>query len=191
MKNRKDLCNELEKRIDAIQKINLDNELQEKVEKLYSLIEKCFSIGNKIILCGNGGSAADCEHVAAEFVVKLSKLRKSLPAISLTSNCSIMTAIANDIDYDNVFVRQIESIANENDVLIGISTSGNSTNVIKCIEYANDHNIVSVSITGESGGLIKEMSKHNISLPSGNTQIIQELYMMMFHIICANIEHLY
>jgi len=110
----------------SIENIINDDKFILNLHDIYIKFIECFNNGNKLIFCGNGGSAADCEHIVAEFIVKLSKLRKSLPAISLTSNSSIITAISNDIEYKNIFTRQLEGIAKTNDVLIGISTSGNS-----------------------------------------------------------------
>ena len=158
---------------------------------MYDKFLECFERGNKLIFCGNGGSAADCQHIVGEFIVKLSKLRKSLSAISLTSNNSIITAIANDIDFNSIFVRQLEGIAKPNDVLIGISTSGNSQNIINAFEYANENNIYTVSVTGDTENKLTDLGKSNILIPSKNTQIIQEIYIMLFHIICEKIDEIY
>lgn len=143
------------------------------------------------MLCGNGGSAADCQHIVAEFIVKLSKLRKSLPAISLTSNNSIITAISNDIDYNTIFTRQLEGIANPRDILIGISTSGNSQNIVSAFEYAKQNGLYTISVTGDSNNKLINFADTSIIIPSQNTQIIQEVYLMLFHILCERLDEVY
>ena len=170
--------------------INDDGLLQEILLLNKEFIE-CFNRGNKLIFCGNGGSAADCQHIVAEFVVKLSKLRKSLPAISLTSNNSIITAIANDINFNTIFTRQLEGIAKSQDILIGISTSGNSQNIINSFEYAKRNDIYTVSVTGSSNNKLLSFADTSVIIPSQNTQIIQEIYLMIFHILCEKLDEVY
>ena len=182
---------EIEKRQILIEKLVQDDNVARSIYNLCDKIIQCFEGGNKLIFCGNGGSAADCQHIVAEFVVKLSDLRKALPAISLTSNNSIITAISNDIDANYMFARQIEAIAKPKDILIGISTSGNSQNIINAFQYANKNNIYTVSVTGKSENKLKYLASENIIIPSCNTQIIQETYIMIFHIICVNVDKFY
>jgi len=168
-----------------------DEELLQKILLLYMKFLECFQRGNKLIFCGNGGSAADCQHIVAEFIVKLSKLRQSLPALALTSNNSIITAISNDLDFECIFSRQLEGLAKPQDLLIGISTSGYSSNIIKAFEYAKQNSILSISVTGNAKNDLSDIADMNIIIPSKNTQIIQEAYLMIFHIICEKLDEFY
>lgn len=154
-------------------------------------IVECFENGNKIFFCGNGGSTADCQHIVAEIVVKFSGFRKSLPAIALTSNNCIITAISNDIDYDYVFVRQLEGLSYPGDILVGLSTSGSSQNVINAFEYANKHGLHTISITGSNNSMLRDLANEKIVIPSEDTQIVQEMYLMVLHIVCENIDDYY
>lgn len=183
-------CKIRERQLIIEQMIN-DDGLVQKIQLLHDTFIECFNKGNKLIFCGNGGSAADCQHIVAEFVVKLSKLRKSLPAISLTSNNSIITAISNDIDYKTVFTRQLEGIAKPHDILIGISTSGNSQNVLNSFEYAKQNAIYTISVTGNNENKLIKIADTIIVIPSQNTQIIQENYLMIFHILCEMLDEVY
>ena len=144
----------------------------------------------KLLLCGNGGSAADCQHIAAEFVIRLSHhiQRPSLPAIALTTDTSNLTAGGNDIGWENVFARSIEGLGNAGDVLIAISTSGNSPNIIKAVEQAKSKNIFVVGLLGGTGGKLKEKVDLPIVIPSANTQRIQEGHITVAHIICELVE---
>lgn len=153
------------------------------------LIAGTFRAGNKVLLCGNGGSAADCQHMAAEFVSRLTKdfERPGLPAIALTTDTSFLTAFANDCGFEGVFERQVQTLGKSGDVLIGISTSGNSANVIRAIEAARVVNMRAVVLTGDSGCLA-EIADVAISVPSGNTQYIQEAHLAIEHIICELVE---
>lgn len=175
----------------SIEQLVDDDKLLQQLLFLNNKVIECFNRGNKLIFCGNGGSAADCQHIVAEFVVKLSKLRKSLSAISLTSNNSIITAISNDIDYNTIFTRQLEGIAKRHDILIGISTSGNSQNIINSFEFAKQNGIHTISVTGDSNNKLLSIADTNIIIPSQNTQIIQEVYLMIFHILCEKLDEVY
>lgn len=179
-----------ERQLSIEQFIN-DEGLLQKLLLLYNKFFECFDRGNKLMFCGNGGSAADCQHIVAEFIVKLSKLRKALSAISLTSNNSIITAISNDNDYNTIFTRQLEGIAKSQDILIGISTSGNSQNIIDSFEYAKQNDIYTVSVTGDNKNRLLRLADISIIIPSQNTQIIQEIYLMIFHIICEKLDEIY
>jgi D-sedoheptulose 7-phosphate isomerase len=143
--------------------------------------------GNKVLLCGNGGSAADAQHIAGELVHKLAKRRKSLPAIALTTNTSLLTAISNDDSYNEVFSRQIEGIGRPGDVLVAISTSGNSPNVISAVTQAKALGMKTVGLCG-SGGRLKDMVDIAIGVPSTNTQRIQECHILIGHIISEVVE---
>jgi len=146
--------------------------------------------GGKLLLCGNGGSAADCQHVAAEFVSVLTQdyLRPGLPAIALTTDTSILTASANDFGFDGVFERQVQALARPGDVLVGVSTSGNSANVLRALEYANRHEIATIAMTGGSGGKIVGIAQSAICVPSGVTMHIQEAHITIGHILCDLVE---
>ena len=166
-----------------------------KIENLLSLIEQtgelCFNAlknNKKILIAGNGGSAADAQHFSAELTGRFKNERISLPAIALTTDTSAMTAIANDYGYEYVFSRQLEGLGNEGDVFIGISTSGNSQNVINAINKAKEKNIKIITLTGKDGGKMKNLGDINVIIPSNNTPIIQEMHIMVLHMICEIIE---
>lgn len=155
------------------------------------LIAECFRRGNKLLLCGNGGSAADAQHVAAEFVNRLSKdfERPGLPAIALTTDTSFITSYANDFGYEGVFERQVEALGRPNDVLIGISTSGNSVNIIRAVAAARNGGILTVGLLGE-GGEMSSLVDHPVVIPSRDTQFIQEALLTIEHVICVLVERL-
>ena len=144
--------------------------------------------GGKLILCGNGGSAADAQHIAAEMTVKMKRVRSPLPAIALTTNTSLLTAQANDLGFDTVFSRQIESLAREGDVLVAISTSGNSPNILKAAETARGMGIKVVGLTGRAGGKLAPMSDIAIAVPSDDVPRIQEAHIAVGHLICEFVE---
>src|SRR5882724_6347947 len=157
------------------------------------LIADTFRSGGKVLLCGNGGSAADCQHMATEFVSRLSKEfeRPGLPAIALTTDTSFLTAFTNDCGFEGVFARQVQALGRPGDVLIGISTSGNSPNVIRAVEAARAANMRIVALTGNSGCLIGIVDIA-IAVPSDNTQHIQEAHLGIEHLLCYLIEqHLF
>ena len=156
------------------------------------LIAESFRAGGKLLLCGNGGSAADCQHLAAEFTSRLSAdfVRPGLPAIALTTDTSFLTAYANDFDFAGIFARQVEAIGKPGDVLVGISTSGNSANVIRAFKAAKTIGIVTVGLTGAAGGRLREFSHVCVCIPSDNTQHIQEAHLAVEHIICHLVERL-
>lgn len=153
------------------------------------LITETFQSGGKVLLCGNGGSAADCQHMAAEFVSRLVKdfERPGLPAIALTTDTSFLTAFSNDCGFEGIFERQVQALGKPGDILIGISTSGNSTNVIRAVEAARAANMRTIILTG-SGGRLAEMADIAISVPSGDTQYIQEAHLAIEHTICDLVE---
>jgi D-sedoheptulose 7-phosphate isomerase len=158
--------------------------------KASDAVKNAFKNGNKLMLCGNGGSAADCQHIATEFVIRLSHdiKRPSMPAIALTTDTSNLTAGGNDIGFENVFARTIEGLGTKGDVLIAISTSGNSPNIIKAIQAAKEKGIVTIALLGGSGGRIKGTTDFKIIIPSNNTQRIQEGHITVGHIICEIVE---
>jgi len=160
------------------------------IEVIASQISETLKRGNKIMLCGNGGSAADAQHIATEFIVRFRGdfNRRSLPAIALTTDTSLLTACANDYGFDEVFKRQVEGLGNEGDLIIGISTSGNSPNVYKAIEYANEQNIQTVLLAGRDGGTIAGIAQYSIIIPHKNTARIQEAHITIGHTSSAGLQ---
>ena len=144
--------------------------------------------GRKILTCGNGGSAADSQHMAAEFVGRFVKERQSLPALALTVDTSLLTAVGNDYGFDCVFSRQVEGLGQEGDVLIAISTSGNSANVVKAVKTAKEKGIYVIALTGENGGILAKESDLCLAVPSQVTARIQEMHIMIIHMICEIAE---
>ncbi|MFQ5421431.1 MAG: SIS domain-containing protein [Anaerolineae bacterium] len=153
------------------------------------LIADAFRNGGKLLLCGNGGSAADAQHMAAEFVSRLTLdfERPGLPAIALTTDTSFITAFANDFDFDGIFARQVETLGKPGDALIGISTSGNSANVVRAVEAAQALNMRVITLTGE-GGRLRRMAGAAIAVPSSDPQYIQEAHLSIEHILCHLVE---
>lgn len=160
----------------------------EDLELAIKEVEHCLINGKKILVCGNGGSAADAQHFAAEFTGRFQLERKALNAIALTTDTSAITAIGNDYGFEKIFSRQIEGIGMKGDVLIGISTSGNSSNICKAFEVANQIGLKTISFTGETGGKLKPLSTINIAVPSTNTARIQEAHLFLEHVLCDAIE---
>jgi len=158
--------------------------------KAAATIRDCFKAGGKLMLCGNGGSAADCQHMATEFVSRLSKdiQRPGLPALALTTDTSFLTAFSNDFNYEGLFARQVQALAKTNDVLIGISTSGNSANVIAAVAEAKKADLQVIGLTG-NGGALAAMADVSIEVPSDNTQHIQEAHLAIEHILCDLVEN--
>lgn len=152
------------------------------------IILNAYKAGGKVLLIGNGGSAADAQHIAAELVGRFRLERAALPAIALTTNTSALTALANDYGYDAVFSRQLEALANDKDVLIAITTSGTSPNILKAVETAQSKGVYVIGLTGGSGGKLKDMADLTIVVPSDNTARIQEAHITIGHIICHLVE---
>ena len=173
-------------RLDIIQTSIL---LSPQINKSINLIIDCIKKGNKIILFGNGGSAADAQHIAAEFIGRFNINRESLPAIALTSNSSTITALANDFSFDTIFSRQCESLISKNDIAIGISTSGNSLNVEKAITTCKNKGAITIALLGNNGGTIKKHVDVPIIVNSSSTPHIQEIHRMIYHIICEIVEN--
>ncbi len=167
------------------------NQLSPLIKKAGILVGEAFLRGGKVILIGNGGSAADAQHIAAEFTGRFVTERTPLPAIALTTNSSAITAIANDYGYDQVFSRQIRAIGNKGDILIAISTSGNSPNIINAVYSANSQGLTSICLTGKNGGDLKNICGISIVVPSEVTARIQEMHILIGHIFCEYIDSLY
>ena len=168
--------------------MKLAERCSESIETAAKLLMETFARGNKILLCGNGGSAADAQHIAAEFVVRYEKKRRALPAIALTTDSSILTAHANDFDFDSVFARQIEALGNSGDTLIAISTSGNSKNIIQAAQIARAKNLNVIALTGETGGALIDVANLTITVPSNVTARIQETHILIGHYWCGVVE---
>src|SRR4030095_908363 len=177
--------------IDTKQQILQNEELLSVIEKIVDAIANAFKTGNRVYFCGNGGSAADAQHLAAEFSGRFYTDRKALPAEALHCNTSYLTAVANDYSYDVIYSRIIEGIGQEGDVLVGLSTSGNSNNIIQAFEKAREKKLVTVGFTGISGGVMKSCSDYLINIPSTDTPRIQESHIMAGHIICQLVEEKY
>jgi len=168
-----------------------NHKLLQTVNEATDLIVKAFQNGNRIYFCGNGGSAADAQHLAAEFSGRFYTDRNALPAEALHCNTSYLTAVANDYGYDVVYSRLIEGIANKGDVLVGLSTSGNSGNIVKAFEVARKKGVITIGFTGDTGGKMASLSDHLINVPSKDTPRIQESHIMLGHIICQLVEERY
>ncbi len=177
--------------IETKQLVLQNDELIHTIEKVVDTIVNAFKNGNRVYFCGNGGSAADAQHLAAEFSGRFYTDRKALPAEALHCNTSYMTAVANDYSYDVVYSRIIDGIGEEGDVLVGLSTSGNSKNILNAFETARNKKITTIGFTGSTGGRMKELSDYLINIPSSDTPRIQESHILIGHIICQLVEENY
>ncbi len=174
--------------IDVKQQVLNNETLKQTVADCVTLIVNAFNNGNKVLFAGNGGSAADAQHLAAEFSGRFYIDRKALPAEALHCNTSYLTAVGNDYSYDVIYARLLEGIGNSGDVIIGLSTSGNSKNIIKAFEVAKQKNITTIGFTGATGGNMKDLSDYLINVPSTDTPRIQESHILLGHIICELVE---
>lgn len=166
-----------------------DPELVAQIEAVAALIVDTYRNDGKVLLAGNGGSAADAQHIAAELVSRFTFDRPALPALALTTDSSIMTGIGNDYGFDSLFSRQIEASGRPNDVFIAISTSGNSANILRALQAARDTGLVTVGLTGATGGRMAELCDHCLNMPSTDTPRIQECHITIGHILCAATEN--
>ncbi len=171
-----------------VKKKLLDNPYLDIIERIGKTTVDALKNGKKILIAGNGGSAADAQHFAAELAGRFVKERKGLPSIALTTNTSNITAIGNDYGYDVVFSRQLEALGQAGDIFFGISTSGNSKNIIEAMKTAKKNNITTIALLGNDGGTIKNISDISLIIPSHNTARIQECHIMVIHIICKMID---
>ena len=173
------------------QKILSDEEMLKKIRLVVDAIVNAFKEGKRVYFAGNGGSAADAQHLAAEFSGRFYTDRQALPAEALHCNTSYLTAVANDYSYDEVYARLIRGIAHPGDVLIGLSTSGNSGNIIKAFEAARSKKVITIGFTGETGGKMKGLSDYLFNVPSSDTPRIQESHILLGHIVCELVEKEY
>ncbi|MCM1002840.1 MAG: SIS domain-containing protein [Candidatus Gastranaerophilales bacterium] len=180
--------NYVKKSADTKSLIMANDSIISEIEKIASTIIKAYKEGKKVLTAGNGGSAGDAQHLAAELVSKFLLERPALSAIALTTNTSILTSVGNDYDHELVFARQISAHANKGDVFFAISTSGESKNILKAVEEAKRLDVTVIGLTGEKPASIDNMCDYLIKVPSTETPIIQEAHLMIEHIICAIIE---
>jgi D-sedoheptulose 7-phosphate isomerase len=170
----------------------LDETVKESGQLIYDLVEiivDCFHRGNKLLLCGNGGSAGDAQHVAAEFINRFRFDREPLPAIALTTDSSILTSIGNDTKFEDIFSRQVKALANKGDILVGISTSGGSANIIKALDIAKARGVITIGFTGEKGKeTMGARCDYCLVIPSVETARIQECHEFAWHVICGLVE---
>jgi D-sedoheptulose 7-phosphate isomerase len=187
--NKKNQIFEINKILNSSLKVIKDlDSISDEINQSIKQIIKCIENGKKIILFGNGGSAADAQHIAAELIGRFNLERKSYPAISLTSNSSVITALANDYSFDVSFSRQCECLVNNDDIVIGISTSGNSTNVKNALMVSKKKGALTIGLLGNRGGSIKKITDIAIIVNSNSTPRIQEAHRLIYHIICEIVE---
>jgi D-sedoheptulose 7-phosphate isomerase len=177
--------------VDVKQLMLQDKNIIDTVGKCVQVIVTAFKNGNKVLFCGNGGSAADAQHLAAEFSGRFYTDRDALPAEALHVNTSYMTAVANDYSYDVVYSRMVNGIGKEGDVLVGLSTSGNSVNIVKAFETAKEKRMATIGFTGSTGGQMKGICDYLLNVPSKDTPRIQESHILLGHIICQLVEEQY
>ena len=189
MTNSKKVNHMIKKTLERSTKIITElSDLSDEINKTANLIVTAINKNRKIIIIGNGGSAADAQHIAAEFLGRYKLKRKSIPAIALTSNSSTTTAIANDYDFSNIFSRQCESLVSKGDVVIGISTSGNSENVVKGLRTSSKNGGLTIGLLGNKGGKIKNIVDVSLIVKDTSTPRIQEAHRVIYHIICEIVE---
>ena len=172
-------------------KIKIKDSLQNEIINAVEMISAAYKGGNKLLLCGNGGSAADCQHIATELMIRLNHhiQRPALPAIALTTDTSNLTAGRNDIGFENVFARNVEGLGKAGDILLAISTSGNSANIVKAVHAAQSKQLKVIGFLGGNGGMLRELVDLPLIIPSSNVQRIQEGHITIAHIICELVEY--
>jgi D-sedoheptulose 7-phosphate isomerase len=182
------ISSQVKKSIDVKQKLLDSQELMDLIQEVALKCVEVYKNGNKTLIAGNGGSAADAQHIAGEFVSRFYFDRPGLASIALTTDTSIITAIGNDYGYEKLFSRQVQANGVKGDMFIGISTSGNSANVIEALKECKEKGIITVGLTGEQGGKMAEMCDYCIKVPSNETPRVQEAHILIGHIICAVVE---
>ena len=182
---------QLAQSIATLQATLADLHIADTIATIAELTANAMQAGRKLLVAGNGGSAADAQHLVAEFVVRLSDNRPALRAIALTTDSSILTAAGNDFGFDSIFARQIEALGQPGDVFLGISTSGNSPNILKALHQARELDIITVGFSGNGGGQMRNLCNHNVIIPSDITMNIQECHLALEHIFCMAVERFY
>ncbi|MEJ7738582.1 MAG: D-sedoheptulose 7-phosphate isomerase [Chitinophagaceae bacterium] len=177
--------------IDVKMQLLDDESMLQQIQVVVAIMVKALKNGNHVYFCGNGGSAADAQHLAAELSGRFYKDREALRGEALHCNTSYLTAVANDYSYDEIYARLVRGITKKGDILIGISTSGNSANIVKAFETAREIGVISIGLTGLTGGVIKTVSDYLFAVPSADTPRIQESHIMIGHIICQFVEEEY
>ena len=183
--------NIIQSSIDVKSKVLRDDKILQTVQDCVNVIVTAFEKGNKVLFCGNGGSASDAQHLAAEFSGRFYTDRDALPAEALHCNTSYLTAVGNDYSYDVIYSRLLKGVGNKGDVLVGLSTSGNSKNIVNAFQVAREKGITTIAFTGASGGKLKELADFLINVPSDDTPRIQESHILLGHIICQFVEEIY
>lgn len=179
---------EVDKTLSLLSAIRADEALHEQIQQVVEQIVASLRNGGKVLVAGNGGSAADAQHFAGEFVSRFNYDRPGLPAIALTTDTSILTAIGNDYGYERLFERQVQALGQKDDVFLGISTSGNSPNVVAALRQARSMGLFTVGMTGQSGGTMKDLCDICLRMPSSETPKVQEGHIAIEHIICGLVE---
>ena len=182
---------QLAQSIAAMQGTLADLHIADTIVTVAELTANAMQAGRKLLVAGNGGSAADAQHLVAEFVVRLSENRPALRAVALTTDTSILTAAANDFSFDCIFARQIEALGQPGDIFLGISTSGNSKNILQAIHQAKQMEIITIGFTGNGGGQMRDLCDYNVVIPSNVTMNIQECHLALEHIFCMIVERFY
>ena len=180
--------NQIKESIEVKNKLLNNKDILNELNLIISKINECFRGGYKLLIAGNGGSAADAQHFAGEIVGRYKKERKGFPAIALTTDSSVLTSWSNDYSFDTVFSRQVEALAKKGDIFFSISTSGNSKNIIEGVKKAKEIGITTICLLGKDGGKLKDLADLSIVVPSDNTPRIQECHIMLIHIICEEVE---
>jgi len=183
------LLNSIEDHLYCIKKIK--ETLLEQISEIGKLCIDVIEKGNTIYFIGNGGSAADCQHLAAEFAGRFVKERKALPAIALTTDTSLLTAVGNDYSFDDIFVRQVNAFVKQGDILVGITTSGNSINILNAVGRAKEKGALTIGLTGKDGGELKDICDYCIIVPSDITARIQESHILIGHMICEMVDEVF
>jgi D-sedoheptulose 7-phosphate isomerase len=180
---------QLQQSIATLQAVLADENIADTLVTIAKLTADAMRSGHKLLVAGNGGSAADAQHLVAEFVVRLTVNRSALRAIALTTDSSILTAAGNDFGFDHLFSRQLEALGQPGDIFLAVSTSGNSRNILQALHQAKKTNITTIGFTGNNGGQMRSLCDHNIIIPSAVTMNIQESHLALEHIFCMLVEH--
>lgn len=188
MKHKELIIDQIQESIETKKKILLDADLLKQIYEAAEVVTEAYRQGKKTLIAGNGGSAADAQHIAGEFVSRFYFDRPGLPSIALSTDTSVITAIANDYGFDKLFERQVQAQAQKGDVFIGVTTSGNSENIVRALLACKDKGVTSIVLTGESGGKVAALCDVCLKVPSGETPRIQESHILIGHIICCIVE---